>query len=94
MFSPTPFISKASHAVIDPNTNEYLPCMKIFVYVELTIFEYVTFVATNRCFSSSVAVKSGLLGADRVGIDRYFAQDGIMNFPEVLRTICDTRFLS
>ena len=50
--------------------------------------------ATNRCFSSSVAVKSGLLGADRVGIDRNFAQDGIMNFPEVLRTICDTRFLS
>ena len=50
--------------------------------------------ATNRCFSGSVAVKGGLLGADRVGIDRNFAQDGIMNFPEVLRTICDTRFLS
>ena len=45
--------------------------MKIFVYVELTIFEYVTFVATNRCFSSSVAVKSGLLGADRAGIDQF-----------------------
>ena len=71
MFSPTPFISKASHAIIDPNTNEYLPCMQIFVYVELTIFEYVTFVATNRCFSSSVAIKSGLLVADRVGIDQF-----------------------
>ena len=35
--------------------------MKIFVYVEWTILQYVTFVVTNRCFSSSVAVQSGLL---------------------------------
>ena len=52
---------EASHAIIDTNTYEYLPCMKIFVHVELTILQYVTFVVTNRCFSSSVAVKSGLL---------------------------------
>ena len=58
---PYPFISEAGHAIIDTNTNEYLPCMKIFVYVELTILQYVTFVVTNRCFSSSVAVQSGLL---------------------------------
>ena len=32
-----------------------------FFYVELTILEYVLFVATRRCFSGSVAVKSGLL---------------------------------
>ena len=79
--------------------------MKIFVYVELTIFECVTFVATNRCFSSGVAVKSGLLGADWVLTGcvltnsqsrpksdgtRNFAQGGTVNFPDVLRTICDT----
>ena len=75
--------------------------MKIFVYFELTIFEYVTFVATNCCFSSGVAVKSGLLGADRVCIDQFqsrpksdgtrnFAQGGTVNFPDVLRTICGT----
>ena len=39
----------------------YLPRMKIFVYVELTILQYVTSVVTNRCFRSSVAVQSGLL---------------------------------
>ena len=61
MFSPIPFISEAGHAVIDTNSNEYLPCMEIFVYVELTILQYVTFVVTNRCFSGSVAVQSGLL---------------------------------
>ena len=55
MFSPIPVISEASHAIIDTNTNEYLPCMKIFVYVELTILQYVTFVVTNCCFSGSVA---------------------------------------
>ena len=60
MFSPIPVISEASHAIIDTNTNEYLPCMKIFVYVELTILQYVTFVVTNRCFNGSVAVQSGL----------------------------------
>ena len=37
---PIPFISEAGHAIIDANTNEYLPCMKIFVYVELTILQY------------------------------------------------------
>ena len=41
MFSPIPVISEASHAIIDTNTNEYLPCMKIFVYVELTILQYI-----------------------------------------------------
>ena len=61
MFSPTPVISEASHAIIDTNTNEYLPCVKIFVYVKLTILQYVTFLVTNRCFSGSVAVQSGLL---------------------------------
>ena len=60
-FSPIPVILEASHAIIDTNTNEYLPCVKIFVYVELTILQYVTFVVTNRCFSGSVAVQSGLL---------------------------------
>ena len=47
MFSPIPVISEASHAIIDTNTNEYLPCMKIFIYVELTILQYVTFVVTT-----------------------------------------------
>ena len=61
MFSPIPAISEASHAIIDTNTNEYLPSMKIFVYVEYIILQYVTFVVTNRCFSRSVAVQSGLL---------------------------------
>ena len=58
---PIPFISEVGHAIIDANTNEYLPCMKIFVYVELTILQYVTFVVTNRRFSSSVVVQKGLL---------------------------------
>ena len=35
------FISQASHAIIDTDTNEYLPCIKIFVYVELKILKYV-----------------------------------------------------
>ena len=61
MFSPILVILEASHAVIDTNTNEYLPCMSIFVYVELTILQFVTFVVTNRCFSGSVTVQSGLL---------------------------------
>ena len=61
MFSPIPVILEASHAIIDTNTNEYLPCMKIFGYVELTILQYVAFVVTNRFFSGSVAVQSGLL---------------------------------
>ena len=42
MFSPIPFISEAGLAIIDTNTNEYLPCLKIFVSVELTILQYVT----------------------------------------------------
>ena len=61
MFSPILVILEASHAVIDTNTNEYLPCMSIFVYVELTILQFVTFVVTNRCFSGSVTVQSELL---------------------------------
>ena len=61
MFSPIPVLSEASHAIIDTNTNEYLPYVKIFVYVELTILQHVTLVVTNRCFSGSVAVQSGLL---------------------------------
>ena len=60
-FPLIPVISEASHAIIDTNANEYLPCIKIFVYVELTILQYVTFVVTNCCFSGSVAVQSGLL---------------------------------
>ena len=60
MFSPPLLISRASHAIIDTDTNEYLPCIKIFVYVELKILEYVLFVVTNRCFGSE-AFKSGLL---------------------------------
>ena len=61
MFSPIPAISEASHTIIDTNTNEYLPCMKILVYVELTILQYFTFVVTNRCFSGSVTVQSEFL---------------------------------
>ena len=60
VFSPPLLISRASHAIIDTDTNEYLPCIKIFVYVELKILEYVLFVVTNRCFGSE-AFKSGLL---------------------------------
>ena len=41
MFSPPSFISQASHAIVDTDTSEYLPCMKIFVYVELEILKYV-----------------------------------------------------
>ena len=59
MFSPPLFRSKASHAVIDTDTNEYLPCRKIFICVELKISEYVLFVVTTRCFSGREAVKSG-----------------------------------
>ena len=33
----------------------------IYVYVELKILEYMPFVVSNRCFSGSEAVKSGLL---------------------------------
>ena len=61
VISPLPFISWGSLAIIDTDTNEYLPCIKNFVYVELKILEYVLFVVTNRCFSGSEAVKSGLL---------------------------------
>ena len=60
VFSPPLLISRASHAIIDTDTNEYLPCIKIFVYVELKILEYVLFVVTNRCFGSE-AFKSRLL---------------------------------
>ena len=41
MFSPPSFISQASHAIIDTDTSEYLPCIKIFVYVALKILKYV-----------------------------------------------------
>ena len=41
MFSPSSFISQASHAIIDTDTSEYLPCIKIFVYVALKILIYV-----------------------------------------------------
>ena len=58
---PLPHLHHASHAIIYTDTNEYLPCIEIFVYVELKILEYVPFVVTNRCFSGSEAVKSGLL---------------------------------
>ena len=61
VFSPQPFISWATHAIIDTDTNEYLPYIKIFVYVELKILEYVLFSVTDRCFSGSDALKSGLL---------------------------------
>ena len=61
VFSPQPFVSWASHAMIDTDTNEYLPCIKIFVYVELKILEYVLYSVANRCFSGSDALKSGLL---------------------------------
>ena len=59
MFSPPSFISEASHAIVDTDTSEYLPFTKIFVYVELKILICAFF--TNRCFSGSEAVKSGLL---------------------------------
>ena len=41
VFSPPPCKSWARHAVIDIDTNEYLPFIKIFVYIELKILEYV-----------------------------------------------------
>ena len=55
VFSPPPFISWASHAIINTDTNEYLPCIKTFFkyYFELRILEYVLFSVTNRCFSGS-----------------------------------------
>ena len=55
VFSPPPFISWASHAIINTDTNEYLPCIKTFFYYyfELRILEYVLFSVTNRCFSGS-----------------------------------------
>ena len=53
--------STMTHFVWFNDTNEYLPCLEIFVYVELKILEYMPFVVTNRCFSGSEAVKSGLL---------------------------------
>ena len=59
MFSPPSFISLASHAIIDTDTNEYLSYAKIFPYVELKILEYVLFVVS--CVSGGEAVKSGLL---------------------------------
>ena len=40
---PLPFISQASHAIIDIDTNEYLPCIMIYAYVKLKILEYVLF---------------------------------------------------
>ena len=40
-FSPPSFISRAGHAIIDTDTSEYLPFIKIFVYVELKILKYV-----------------------------------------------------
>ena len=41
VFSPPSSISYASHAIIDTDTSEYLPFIKIFVYVELKILKYV-----------------------------------------------------
>ena len=61
VLSPPPFISWDSHEIIDTDTNEYLACIRIFVYVELKILEHVLFLVTNRCFSGSEAVRSGLL---------------------------------
>ena len=48
MFSPIPVISEASHAIINTDTNGYSPCVKIFVYVELTILQYVTLRVVGR----------------------------------------------
>ena len=53
MFFPPPFISEASHAIINTDKNEYLPCIEIFVYVELKTLEYVLFSVTYRCLSGS-----------------------------------------
>ena len=61
VLSPPPFISWDSHEIIYTDTNEYLACIRIFVYVELKILEHVLFLVTNRCFSGSEAVRSGLL---------------------------------
>ena len=61
VFSLPLFISRDSHAIIDTDKNEYLPCIKIFVCVELEILEYVLFVVTNRCFSGNEAAKGALL---------------------------------
>ena len=48
-------------SIIDTDTNEYFPCIDIFIYFELKILEYMLFSVTNRCFSGSKAVKNGLL---------------------------------
>lgn len=61
MCSPLPHLYHKIVTIIDTDTNEYLPCIKIFVYVELKILERVLFVVTNRCFSGNEAVKSGSL---------------------------------
>ena len=47
------------YAIIDTDTNESLPCIAIFVSVELKKLEYLLLAVTNRCFSGSDAVKSG-----------------------------------
>ena len=41
MFSPPSFTSLAGHAIVDTDTSEYLPFIKISVYVELKILNYV-----------------------------------------------------
>ena len=51
VFSPPPFISWASHAIIDTDTNQFT-MYKVFVYVVLKILEHVPFLVTNSCFSS------------------------------------------
>ena len=59
---PSPvYILSLSHTIIYTDTNEFLPCIEIFVFVELKILEYMPFVVTNRCFSGKEAVRSGLL---------------------------------
>ena len=41
VFSPPSFISYASHEIVDTDTSEYLPFIKIFVYVQLKILKNV-----------------------------------------------------
>ena len=60
VFASTIYI--ISHAIIYTETNEYLPylpCIKIFVYVELKILEYMPFVVTIVVSVAAKQLKAG-----------------------------------
>ena len=53
------FISQASHAIIDTDTNEYLPCINILVSAELKILEYVLFWSIIVVSAAAKQLKAG-----------------------------------